>query len=71
VTTLSPQALEILEAAQKYEINPECYSRQIAATTLRTASEHLKKEKGWSLGVRWSADELLAIAHQLEPELDC
>jgi hypothetical protein len=71
VTRLSPPAQGILEAAQKYEINPECYSRQIAAATLRTASDHLKKEKGWSLGVRWSADELLAIARQLEPELDC
>jgi hypothetical protein len=36
------------------------------AAALRAAADHLKKQKGWSLGVRWSADELIGIAAELE-----
>ena len=38
---LSPSALAVLNAARQYEINPECYSREIAAITLRTAAFQL------------------------------
>ena len=41
MTNLSPAAQAILAAAQHYEINPECYSRQIAAAALRAAAEQL------------------------------
>jgi len=36
------------------------------AATLRAAAAHLLKEKPWSLGVRWSAEELQSIARELE-----
>jgi hypothetical protein len=36
------------------------------AAALRATSAHLLHEKGWSLGVRWSADELRSLATQLE-----
>lgn len=39
--TLSPAAQAVLKAAREYEINPECYSREIAATTLRTAADQV------------------------------
>jgi hypothetical protein len=39
MTNLSPAAQAILAAAQHYEINPECYSRQIAAAALRAAAD--------------------------------
>jgi hypothetical protein len=38
MTDLSPAAQAVLDAAMKYEINPECYSREIAAAVLRAAS---------------------------------
>jgi hypothetical protein len=41
VPPLSPAALAVLNAARQYEINPECYSREIAATTLRTAADQI------------------------------
>ena len=37
-----------------------------AAGILRAAAAHLLKEKGWSLGTRWSAEELQRIARELE-----
>ena len=36
------------------------------AAALRASAAHLIQEKGWSLGVRWSADELQSLAAQLE-----
>jgi siderophore synthetase component len=38
---ISPAAQAVLDAAMQYEINPECYSREIAATALRAAALHL------------------------------
>ena len=60
---LSPAALAVLNAARQYEINPECYSREIAATTLRTAADQVVPEKLESYGIRY---ELLRIAGELE-----
>lgn len=37
-----------------------------AAGILRAAAAHLLNEKPWSLGARWSADELQSIARELE-----
>lgn len=53
---LSAAALAVLNAARQYEINPECYSREIAATTLRTAAIYCKHDR-----IR-----LLALAEELE-----
>jgi hypothetical protein len=38
MTNLSPAAQAVLDAAMQYEINPECYSREIAAAALRAAA---------------------------------
>jgi hypothetical protein len=38
------------------------------AAALQSAAAHLLKEKGWSLGVRWSAEELQQIAKELEAQ---
>jgi hypothetical protein len=40
--------------------------REGTAATLQAAAVYLLKEKGWSLGVRWSAEELQQIARELE-----
>ena len=40
-----------------YEINPECYSREIAATTLRAAALYCKQDRIRLLAI---ADELQA-----------
>jgi len=65
MTDLSPAAQSVLDAAMQYEINPECYSREIAVAVLRAAVAHTQQHRG--LGV-WEcdADELLAIAAELE-----
>ena len=62
---LSPTAQAVLDAAQRYEINPECYSREIAAAALRAVvnqviavSTNLRQTK-----IR---AKLLAIADELE-----
>ena len=36
------------------------------ANAFHAAAAHLLKEKPWSLGVRWSAEELQSIARELE-----
>ena len=41
---LSPAAQAVLDAAQRYEINPECYSRQIAAAALRVVVDQVTPE---------------------------
>ena len=38
---LSPAAQAVLDAAMQYEINPECYSREIAAAALRAAADQV------------------------------
>ena len=52
---LSTPAQRVLEAAMQYEINPECYSREIATTTLRTMALHCRRDALLLLSV---ADEL-------------
>jgi len=41
MTDLSPAAQAVLDAAMQYEINPECYSREIAAAALRAAADQV------------------------------
>ena len=55
MTQLSAPAQRVLEAAMQYEINPECYSREIAAVTLRAMALHCKRDTLLLLSV---ADEL-------------
>ncbi len=55
---LSPAAQAVLDAAMQYEINPECYSREIAIAVLRAAANHL--------GSCNASTELLAIAFELK-----
>ena len=72
---LSPAAQAVLDAAMRYEINPECYSREIAAAALRAAADQVLAAE-WKgriqpntthmLGINWSRDALLAIAAELE-----
>jgi hypothetical protein len=77
MTDLSPAAQAVLDAAMQYEINPECYSREIAAATLRAAADIIKRSEanstpstdwgdGWKDGIRDTAQGLLAIAAELE-----
>jgi hypothetical protein len=70
MTSLSPAAQSVLDAAMQYEINPECYSREIAAAALRAAADQAR-DNPWpgrieSVGVMWMHDGLLAIAAELE-----
>jgi hypothetical protein len=44
MTDLSPAAQAVLDAAMQYEINPECYSREIAAAALRAAADQIQFE---------------------------
>ena len=78
LTNLSPAAQAVLDATQRYEINPECYSRQIAAAALRAAADEVAPEtpeseqedpdmlKGIWSERRTIREELLAIADELE-----
>jgi hypothetical protein len=45
MTDLSPAAQAVLDAAMQYEINPECYSREIAAAALRAAADQLQMDE--------------------------
>jgi len=45
VIELSPAARAVLDAAMQYEINPECYSREIAAAVLRVAAEIISQDQ--------------------------
>ena len=72
---LSPAAQAVLDAALQYEINPECYSREIAAAALRAAADQLvlvqwdgriEPDALHSLGVNFSRDALHALANELE-----
>jgi len=56
MTKLSPQAQAVLNVAMQYEINPECYSREITTATLRAAALYCKRDRL----------HLLAIADELE-----
>jgi hypothetical protein len=70
---ISPAAQAVLDAAMQYEINPECYSREIAATALRAAALHLHAEEvetcgGASYALVIEVDDLIAIADELEAQ---
>ena len=41
MTDLSPAAQAVLDAALRYEINPECYSREIAAAALVAVADQV------------------------------
>jgi len=41
---LSHTTQAVLDAAMRYEINPECYSREIAAAVLRAAADQVAPE---------------------------
>lgn len=45
MSELSPAAQAVLDAAMQYEINPECYSREIAAAALRAAALYCKRDR--------------------------
>jgi len=67
---LSPAAQAVLDAALQYEINPECYSREIAAAALRAAALHADNEEhvtcgGASYALMIEVDDLLSIAAEL------
>lgn len=73
MTNLSPAAQAVLNAAMQYEINPECYSREIAIATLRAAAHLLAAEvdapkvDGSKYNGLWHSYDLLkAIAAELE-----
>jgi hypothetical protein len=59
---LSPAAQAVLDAYGDFE----AANTDAMAAALRASAAHLIQEKGWSLGVRWSADELQSLATQLE-----
>jgi hypothetical protein len=77
---LSPAAQAVLDAAMQYEINPECYSREIATAALRAAADQVVPEDydcavediGWyhAAEVRHTVirEQLLAIATELEAQ---
>jgi hypothetical protein len=80
MTDLSPAAQVVLDAAMQYEINPECYSREIAAAALRAAADQVVPDESHpELSQFWDDEadrewqnnqqirlKLLAIAAELE-----
>jgi hypothetical protein len=77
---LSPAARAVIDAAMQYEINPECYSREIAAAALRAAADQvvpLSYEDLWTDGRMLQyekrdpvREKFLAIAAELEVSND-
>jgi len=72
MTELSPAARAVLDAAMQYEINHECYSREIAAAAIRSAADRVVPPNALYarsccefVGEQCRA-ELLAIAAELE-----
>ena len=69
---LSPAAKAVLDAATQYEINPECYSREIAAAALRAAADQLGYHRAPGVDLEdlygriVEVGDLLAIAAELE-----
>jgi hypothetical protein len=59
---LSPAAKAVLDAATQYEINPECYSREIAAAALRVAADQVVPDIGY---------EADCLDEPVESELQC
>jgi hypothetical protein len=80
MTDLSPAAQAVLGAAMQYEINPECYSREIAAAALRAVADQVVPQEeppADFLDVQVAAEidqrrttrrQLLAIADELEAQ---
>jgi hypothetical protein len=73
MSDLSPAAQQVLDAAMQYEINPECYSREIAAAALRAAADQLSysnvpEEFADLRSSVIDTDDLLAIAAELEAQ---
>ena len=66
MSDLSPAAQAVLDAALQYEINPECYSREIAAAALRAAADQVGYCLDGSAYYVIAKDDLLAIAAELE-----
>ena len=58
MTDLSPAAQAIADAAIEWEINPECYSREIAVAVLRSLAARIKGADAIRLDVLDIADEL-------------
>ena len=56
---LSPAAQAIADAATEWEVNPECYSRQIAAAALRALAVRIN-------GADAIRQDVLDIAAELE-----
>jgi hypothetical protein len=56
---LSPAAQAIADAAIEWEVNPECYSRQIAAAALRALAARIN-------GADAIRQDVLDIAAELE-----
>ena len=77
-TVLSPAAQAVLDAAMQYEINSECYSREIASAALRVAADQVVPEQALEdvpgrfvngcchARLQDTRAELLAIADELE-----
>ena len=69
---LSPATQAVLDAAQRYEINPECYSRQIAAAALRAVADQVIPEvlllgsDYQEIALQEARKAILAIADELE-----
>jgi len=59
MTDLSPAAQAIADAAIEWEINPECYSREIAVAVLRALAVRIK-------GADAIRQDVLDIAAELE-----
>ena len=61
MSELSPAARAVQDAAMQYEINPECYSREIAAAALRALNKFVRIDQ--PLGDS-DADAGVFAAHQ-------
>jgi hypothetical protein len=74
MTELSPQAQAVLDAAMQYEINPECYSREIAAAALKAAADQIQFEGRLGMtaygGHAQAQRQLNTIAAELEGRND-
>jgi predicted oxidoreductase len=67
MTNLSPAAQAVLDAVMRYEINPECYSREIAAAALRAVADQVVPVLTTAEGARIN-DSIEAIAAELEAQ---
>jgi hypothetical protein len=67
---LSPAAQAVLDAAMKYEINPECYSREIAAAVLRAVTKRCLHKTPKGVRRYILVKDLLTIAAELEQAAD-